>query len=393
MSELSEKVRIGVCLVLLWIGLMPAYATVEVRSERLTTADGLANNSIRYMYQDSKGFIWMATLNGLNRYDGNSFITFRPQKTSGISLADHRVKMIHEDRHGFLWITTSADLISCYDLKHDCFVDFTGCGEYRDHYREAMVLDDAVWLWGAVEGCRRIEYQEGKFVSQAFTEGNGSLMSNDVCFVRQVGDKIWIGTRKGAYYWKEGKLVAVDRTHSFWKALSHGRTVLLVSSEGELFRMEKDTLASVGRLPRHTQDWAMTGLFRIGKMQYVLTSEGTLEIDMETCRVRKASEYYDIPGGSSRKDNRGNYWIYNRSGRLYYIEAETGRKKEFEVMPPDKLGFIDKERYYIVHDSRDIIWISTYGNGLFAYDGNSEKIHQFLGGPRGHRVLDRTSDT
>lgn len=160
MSELSEKVRIGVCLVLLWIGLMPAYATVEVRSERLTTADGLANNSIRYMYQDSKGFIWMATLNGLNRYDGNSFITFRPQKTSGISLADHRVKMIHEDRHGFLWITTSADLISCYDLKHDCFVDFTGCGEYRGHYREAMVLDDAVWLWGAVEGCRRIEYQE-----------------------------------------------------------------------------------------------------------------------------------------------------------------------------------------------------------------------------------------
>lgn len=377
MSELSEKVRIGVCLVLLWIGLIPVYATVEVRSERLTTADGLANNSIRYMYQDSKGFIWMATLNGLNRYDGNSFITFRPQKTSGISLADHRVKMIHEDRHGFLWITTSADLISCYDLKHDCFVDFTGCGEYRGYYREAMVLDDAVWLWGAVEGCRRIEYQEGKFVSQAFTEGNGSLMSDDVCFVRQVGDKIWIGTRKGAYYWKEGKLVAVDRTHSFWKALSHGRTVLLVSSEGELFRMEKDTLASVGRLPRHTQDWAMTGLFRIGKMQYVLTSEGTLEIDMETCRVRKASEYYDIPGGSSRKDNRGNYWIYNRSGRLYYIEAETGRKKEFEVMPPDKLGFIDKERYYIVHDSRDIIWISTYGNGLFAYDVKTENFQHF----------------
>ena len=121
----------------------------------------------------------------------------------------------------------------------------------------------------------------------------------------------------------------------------------------------------------------MTGLFRIGKMQYVLTSEGTLEIDMETCRVRKASEYYDIPGGSSRKDNRGNYWIYNRSGRLYYIEAETGRKKEFEVMPPDKLGFIDKERYYIVHDSRDIIWISTYGNGLFAYDVKTENFQHF----------------
>lgn len=374
---LSEKMKILIVPLLLWVLSLPAYATIEVRSKRLTTADGLADNSIRYMYQDSKGFIWMATLNGLNRYDGNSFITFRPQKTSALSLADHRVKTIHEDKHGFLWITTSADWVSCYDLKHDCFVDFTGCGEYRDHYREVMILDDAVWVWGAVQGCRRIEYKEGKFVSQSFNKSNGSLSSNDVCFIRRIGDKTWIGTRKGVYYWKEGKLIAVDRTHSFWKAVSYGQMVLLVSSEGDLFRVEKDTLAGVGRLPRRTQDWAMTGLFRIGKMQYVLTSEGTLEIDMETCRVRRASGYYDIPGGFSKKDNRGNYWIYNRSGKLHYIDVRTGRKREFEVMPLDKLGFIDKERYYIVHDSRDIIWISTYGNGLFAYDVKTDSFQHF----------------
>ena len=46
-------------------------------------------------------------------------------------------------------------------------------------------------------------------------------------------------------------------------------------------------------------------------------------------------------------------------------------------MPYDKLGFIDKERYYIVHDSRGIIWISTYGNGLFAYDPATESIQHF----------------
>ena len=52
-------------------------ASVEVRSTHMTTGDGVANNSIRYIYQDSKGFIWMGTLNGLSRYDGNSFVTFR----------------------------------------------------------------------------------------------------------------------------------------------------------------------------------------------------------------------------------------------------------------------------------------------------------------------------
>lgn len=54
-------------------------AAVDVRSTRFTTTSGLGNNSVRYMYQDSKGFIWMGTLNGLSRFDGTSFITLNPQ--------------------------------------------------------------------------------------------------------------------------------------------------------------------------------------------------------------------------------------------------------------------------------------------------------------------------
>ena len=89
--------------ILCWLGCLllssfSAKAAIELRSERLTTADGLANNSVRYIYQDSKGFIWMATLNGLNRYDGNSLITFRPQKSKKISLADIIPALFNADR-------------------------------------------------------------------------------------------------------------------------------------------------------------------------------------------------------------------------------------------------------------------------------------------------------
>ena len=52
-----------------------AYSAIELRSTQMRTSDGLPNNSIRYIYQDSKGFLWLATLNGLSRYDGNSFLT------------------------------------------------------------------------------------------------------------------------------------------------------------------------------------------------------------------------------------------------------------------------------------------------------------------------------
>lgn len=58
---------------------LDTYAAIELRSTRMRTSDGLPNNSVRYIYQDSKGFLWLATLNGLSRYDGNSFLTFRPE--------------------------------------------------------------------------------------------------------------------------------------------------------------------------------------------------------------------------------------------------------------------------------------------------------------------------
>lgn len=369
--------------ILCWLGCLllssfSAKAAIELRSERLTTADGLANNSVRYIYQDSKGFIWMATLNGLNRYDGNSLITFRPQKSKKISLADHRVKVLEEDQNGFLWITTTADLISCYDLRHDCFVDFTGCGEYQDHYRGFFITEEAVWLWGASHGCRRVTYQDGRFTSTSFTVQNGSLKSNNVHFIRQHGDRVWIGTQQGVYYWKDNKLVAVDESHSYWKAMFYEDNLVFVTSEGDLFYFQTDgKLKSLGSLPRKTKKWAMTGLFRIGQKQYILTSEGTLCLDMKTFKVESAPAYYNIPEGQVKKDDKGDYWVYNRTGNLYYIKSDTGEKKVFSVMPYDKLGFIDKERYYIVHDSRGIIWISTYGNGLFAYDPTTESIQHF----------------
>ena len=87
------------------------HASVDVHPTFITTSDGLANNSVRYLFQDSKGFIWMGTLDGLSRYDGHSFVTFRPESGDKISLANHHVKKIQEDRNGFLWFITAPELM------------------------------------------------------------------------------------------------------------------------------------------------------------------------------------------------------------------------------------------------------------------------------------------
>ena len=91
--------------------------------------------------------MWLATLNGLSRYDGNSFLTFRPEAGDKVSLADNRIYDLTEDKDGFLWISTTPELYSCYDLQRARFVDYTGCGELRQNYSTVFVTANGdVWL-------------------------------------------------------------------------------------------------------------------------------------------------------------------------------------------------------------------------------------------------------
>ena len=134
------------------------------------------------MYQDSKGFLWLATLNGLSRYDGNSFLTFRPESGEKVSLADNRIYDLTEGKNGFLWISTTPELFSCYDLQRACFVDYTGTGALEQNYSAVFIAANGdVWLRHSANGCRRIVHQEDrKMVSTEFKTERGNLPDNRV---------------------------------------------------------------------------------------------------------------------------------------------------------------------------------------------------------------------
>ena len=89
-------------------------ASINLISQQFNSADGLPNNSVRAFLQDSKGFLWMATLNGLSRYDGNSFVNFFPDNNEEkISLADYQLNFLREDNNQLLWIGTTSRMYSC----------------------------------------------------------------------------------------------------------------------------------------------------------------------------------------------------------------------------------------------------------------------------------------
>ena len=74
----------------------------DMKFRRLDTRDGLSNSQINYMFQDSKGYVWIGTSYGLNRYDGYRFRTFYSDPNDTTSLRSNYVDMIMEDDEGRL---------------------------------------------------------------------------------------------------------------------------------------------------------------------------------------------------------------------------------------------------------------------------------------------------
>lgn len=374
--------RLLVFILFITLFLNAAYSGIELRSKQMRTSDGLPNNSVRNMYQDSKGFLWLATLNGLSRYDGNSFLTFRPEVKDRVSLADNRIYSLAEDKNGFLWISTTPELYSCYDLQKACFVDYTGVSALEQNYSALFLAANGdVWLRHSGNGCRRIVHQKDRqMVSTEFKSERGNLPDNRVKFISEdANGRIWIGTQRGLVSVTDGQYKVEDRQLHFISSLPFKNDMYFLTANGEIYcyQTASKKMIKMASFSAFARKISFTGNFLLKDKWMILTNAGVYSYDLNT-RQLNADTSLDIKNGEVTLDNHGDFWIYNHTGRVIYILAKSGEKKEFQLIPEDKLGYIDYERYHIVHDSRGIIWISTYGNGLFAYDTHEGKLEHFL---------------
>ncbi len=104
-----------------WAQLVPAQTTNAIAREyvftRFSTFNGLASNTVNNLVQDRKGYIWLATPNGLQRYDGKKFITFKHQHRNPGTLPDDNVGRIYLDKQQRLWVFTADNKVGIFDTE------------------------------------------------------------------------------------------------------------------------------------------------------------------------------------------------------------------------------------------------------------------------------------
>lgn len=328
----------------IWSAFPSQSASAQEASPRfvhLNTADGLAHPIVRSVIQDYQGFIWIGTQGGLNRYDGNSFITFLHLRSQPNSLNNNTVNVLYEDSYGDLWVGTVKGL-DRLDNDRRSFVHFPEIYESVH-----TILEDShgtLWIGTAGSGLFRYDRSQGIFQQYLHIEGDASSLSDDhiTALLEDKEGVLWIGTEYGglnAYLPQEDRFIAYHHDENDPTSLPSEHVTALC-------------------LGRDNRLWVGTGNFDESQ------PGGLVWLGPKTEKFLPSnSELNQLPITALLEDRNGILWVGTVQG-VYSMNAENGKFAHYQHDPLNNSSLSNNRITALFEDMTGTIWIATDGGGL-----------------------------
>ena len=368
----------------------------DMKFRRLDTRDGLSNSQINYIFQDSKGFVWIATSYGLNRYDGYRFRTYYSDATDSTTLRNNYVDYIWEDMDGRLWLRQGMNFC-VFDPKTEQTVrnpstilskiGIKGGIDriYIDAQKNLYVktYDEGLYYYNPKTKKKTLTkygYGEGEFPKEfwtsSFTEYEDLLI-----LVSSDGELMAVNGEKGRVAWRDNYihthggaeqaayLVKVDNFHNYW-VLTPDHVFIYSQKERRWFDSLEQFLAAYGisGLPENLQVWDMI-MDQRNWVWLATDHEGLLIVDLENKEIKQfLNNKFDETSLSENTvkhlmlDKSGNMWIgAYRNGLNQYIERPSGIRTI-------ELGDINTT----VEGKDGTYWLGTDNRGIIKYNPETE---------------------
>jgi ligand-binding sensor domain-containing protein/signal transduction histidine kinase len=359
---------------LLVMTLMPIQVAAQaqtLRFERMTVEDGLSQNAILAIAQDTQGFLWIGTEDGLNKYDGYQFTVYKHDPDDSNTLRDNYVSALYVDHSGDLWIGTRSGL-DRFDRSSGIFLHYPVEGGDSTSLEGAWVIslyeDQSGTLWVGTEdgGLNGLDREAGTFIHYVHNSDDPtSLIENAVRVIfEDSAGNLWIGTHDG--------LDLFDRTSG---TFMHYR---------DPTPSRDSNLNDVSSIAEDEQGYLWVG-----------TEEGGLaRFEPESGTFRRFQHDPDDPYSLSNNrvrsvylDHLGDLWIGTQNG-LNYLSAVSVRYLidhphflHYENDPYDPTSLGSSAVWSIFEDTSGVMWYGTWGGGLNKYNRSTDRFRLYQHNP------------
>lgn len=378
----------------------------NLRFQYLTTDDGLAQNTVDCIFQDSYGFMWFGTWNGLCRYDGYNFRTFQ-KRDSQKSLPDNFVRAICEDQAGNLWIGTANGII-IYNLENESF-------SLPDNLKTvlaniavtSMVCDRKGGIWIAAEKGILFYVNPKSAESQQefrFSKIDAAILQNadiNTVYVQKNG-QVMVGTGLGLFEAESYKLKKVSFTGGSSAQLESVNIRCIYESslgdwwfgtENGLFWYSQTGKRLTSYVPQSNNDNSLdhaivmaiaedlSGNILVGTLGGVnFFDPKTAKISGIVGRLEEQETLNNKFVNSLFTDRDGNVWIGTEKGG---VNKYNMFQKPFYSLRnhPDDDNSLSNNTINSILKNGDILWIGTAGGGLNRLDQRTGKFDHFIQSP------------
>ncbi|MBS1519447.1 MAG: response regulator [Bacteroidetes bacterium] len=396
--------------------------------EHFGTHEGLSQINVNCIIQDSRGFMWIGTRNGLNRYDGYKVIVYRYDSKDEHSLSNNMVNDVVEDAGGNVWVATSNGL-NRFNRKTGIFTRFThdahNSNSLASNVINRLTFDNngALWIATQVDGLDCFDLKKNKFIHHTHSDAiAGAINDNNIRTVyKDSHGHIWAGTASGGLnlydpkkntftsypfhnpktqkMWGENVIsIAENNDHELWVGTQEDGLFLFNEQTGAAknFRYAEGDPSSLSSNTIYCMQKDGAGNLWIG------TENGGLSVlDAHNQNFYKYT-HDEVDGNSLNgnsiygicRDRLGNMWLGAFSGGINLFKKSTA---SFELFRHNSLPNSLSNNFVLslFEDRNKNIWIGTDGGGLNKFDPETETFTHYKQdkkGLSGNYVLAITQD-
>jgi len=339
----------------------------DLKFTHLTTNDGLSQGYVVAILQDRRGFMWFATRDGLNRYDGNAFVVYKNNPTDPGSLSSNFIQDLMQDDHGYLWIATNTGVNKFDPTTEHCtrYVhDPNNPNSIAGASVKSIALDSRGSLWFGTEdsGLDKLDPTTGTFTHYR-NDSDGHFVGRISQVIEDRRREIWFVGERGLFHLNQ-------QTGQITPATRNGLSAESVYEDevGNLWMLADSPIVGLVKYDRQAERFTRYPLGGRGVGVLASTTNG------------------GSTNGSLAADGQNGLWVPSSQGLSYFDRRTESYTYQFQhdETNPDSL---DSNAIFSVYQDRGgVLWVGTENAGLNILNFQQEQFSRYM-----HRPADPNS--